>query len=296
MARQLPPLNGLRAFEAAARHLSFTKAADELFVTQAAISHQVKGLEDSIGHALFNRVNRGLKLTPEGQILYPAVSDGLDLMASALRYLHETDNAGTLTISTMDSFAAGWLVPKLAGFRQQYREIDVRLAMGDRLVDFAHDEVDLAIRYGPGHYPGCETCHLMDEVIFPVISPDLLASGPPINTPDDILKYTLLHDIMPEDWNKWFSQAGVSNPGIAGSLSIEHSYLVIQAAVAGQGIALGRSVLVADQIASGHLVRLLDISLPASYAYYMVGPPTIWNRPKIKIFRDWIMEQIAESK
>lgn len=295
MPRKLPPLNGLRAFEAAARHLSFTKAADELFVTQAAISHQVKGLEEFIGHTLFHRVNRGLTLTPDGQVLFPAVRGGLDLMATAVQQLHAGDSSGTLTISTLDSFASGWLVPRLTEFRQANRGIDIRLGMGDRLVDFANDDVDLAIRYGAGRYPGCESCHLMDETIFPVASPAAIANGPPIKTARDILHYTLLHDSMPEDWGMWFDQAGIKDAGDQPGLMIEHSYLVIQAAIAGHGIALGRSVLVADYLASGQLVRLLDISLPAKFAYYLVGPPNLWNRPKIKIFRDWLLEQTGSS-
>lgn len=295
MSRQLPPLNGLRSFEAAARHLSFTKAAEELYVTQAAISHQVKGLEEFIGHALFQRVNRGLKLTPEGQTLFPAIREGLDVMATAVRHLHATESAGTLTISTLDSFASGWLVPKLGDFRAQNPEIDVRLTMGDALVNFARDEIDLAIRYGKGDWASCQSHLLMSEVIFPVASPDLIANGPPLNEPKDILKYRLLHDSMPEDWNMWFHEAGIPNAKIESDFTIEHSHLIAQAAVTGQGIALGRSVLVGEQLKSGQLVQLFDITIPVRNAYYLVGPPTTWDRHKVVAFRNWLLEQIENT-
>ena len=163
MARQLPPLNGLKAFEAAARHLSFTLAAEELFVTQAAISHQVKGLEDILGEPLFRRINRGLLLSEAGQTLFPAVRDGLDTMAAAVRQLSDNSRTGTLTVSTLDSIASAWLVPRLGNFRERHPDLDVRLTMGDALVDFSRDEVDLAIRYGGGDWPGCKIQFLMSE-------------------------------------------------------------------------------------------------------------------------------------
>ncbi len=293
MSRSLPPLNGLRAFEAAARHLSFTRAAEELYVTQAAISHQVKGLEDHLGHAMFRRVNRGLVLSAEGQALYPAVRDGLDLMASAVRHLGDMDSSGALSVSTLDSIASSWLVPRLGRFRQRHPDIDVRLGMGDALVDFARDEIDLAIRYGRGTWSGCESCFLMNEEIFPVASPEFIEAGPGLHSPADLLKYPLLHDMMPEGWDEWFAAAGVHDVKPGGGISIAHSYLITQAAMDGQGIALGRSVLVADALYTGRLVRLFDVSLEAKSAYYLVGAPAAWQRPKIIAFRDWLLDEIA---
>ncbi len=293
MARQLPPLNGLRAFEAAARHLSFTIAAEELFVTQAAISHQVKGLEDALGVPLFRRINRGLLLSEAGQTLFPAVRDGLDTMASAVRQLGDNNRQGALTVSTLDSIASAWLVPRLGNFRERHPDLDVRLTMGDALVDFARDEVDLAIRYGRGTWPGCKVQFLMSEEIFPVASPDLIASGPAIEHPRDLAKYTLLHDTLPEGWEDWFRAHGAEDVKPDGSIRIEHSHIIVQAAMAGHGIALGRSVLVRDALATGRLVRLFDISVRVGYGYYIAGAPGTWDNPRIKAMRNWLVDEAA---
>ncbi len=299
MSRDLPPMNGLRAFEAAARHLSFTRAADELFVTQAAISHQVKGLEDHLGFNLFRRVNRGLMLTDEGQVLFPAVRDGLDTMAAALRQIDRAETgSGPLTVTTLDSIASAWLVPKLGRFRRRHPEIDVRVTVGDTLVDFtrSHD-VDLAIRYGFGKWRGAKVEHLMGEEIFPVASPELIESGPGLSEPADLLKYPLLHDTLPETWSMWFREAGVEAPEAADTgYRLEHSHLIAQVAMAGEGIALGRSALVRDALETGRLVRLFDISLPAMYAYYIVAPEAEWNRPKVRAFRTWLVDEVNESE
>ena len=293
MARDLPPLNGLRAFEAAARHLSFTRAADELFVTQAAISHQVKGLEDHLGFDLFRRINRGLMLTEEGQTLFPAVRDGLDIMAAAFRAIDTSEQAGALTLTTLDSIASAWLVPRLGRFRRLHPDIDVRLSVNDRLTDFTRDvDVDMAIRYGGGQWRGVRSEHLMDEEIFPVASPDLIEQGPGLRGPADLLRYPLLHDTLPEDWSMWFEAAGVDAPELEAGYRLEHSHLIAQAAMVGEGVALGRSALVADALATGRLVRLFDISLPAMYAYYICAPAATWNRPKVQAFRNWMMSEV----
>lgn len=296
MSRDLPPLNGLRAFEAAARYLSFTRAAEELHVTQAAISHQVKGLEDQLGFELFRRVNRGLMLTEEGQLLFPAVRDGLDIMASALRHIDSNERAGALTVTTLDSIASAWLVPRLGRFRRQHPEIDVRLSVGDTLVDFARtNDVDLAIRYGFGKWPGVRGEHLMDEEIFPVASPELIEQGPGLSEPADLLKYPLLHDTLPESWPMWFEAAGVHAPSMDTSYMLEHSHLIAQAAMAGEGVALGRSVLIKDALETGRLVRLFDISLKAHYAYYVAAPEATWERPKIRAFREWLVTEMRDD-
>ncbi|NQV43443.1 MAG: transcriptional regulator GcvA [Rhodospirillales bacterium] len=296
MSRDLPPLNGLRAFEAAARHLSFTRAAEELYVTQAAISHQVKGLEDHLGFSLFRRVNRGLMLTSEGQILFPAVRDGLDTMAAALRQIDRAETgAGALTVTTLDSIASAWLVPRLGRFRRRHPEIDVRITVSDVLVDFTRsNDVDLAIRYGSGKWPGVRVEHLMDETIFPVASPELIESGPGLSKPADLLKYPLLHDTLPESWSMWFEAAGVHAPEFDTSYMLEHSNLIAQAAMAGEGVGLGRSALVKDALETGRLVRLFDITLPAVYAYYVVAPDAVWDRPKVGAFRSWLADEVND--
>jgi len=299
MARRLPPLNGLRAFEAAARHLSFTRAAEELNVTQAAVSHQIKGLEEQLGLSLFRRIGRGLQLTDAGQTLFPAVRDGLDSMANGIQRITRSDSAGVLTLSTFASIAAAWLVPRLGNFRRRHPDIDVRITFTDRLVNFAEEDIDVAIRYGRGEWPGVEAVFLMSEEIYPVISPDLLAAGPPLEQPEDLLRhadhYPLLHDIMPEDWSMWFAAAGIEGADADHGYEIEHSHLIAQAAMAGEGVALGRSVLVGDALKSGRLVRLFDIALPAVFGYWLAGPPQAWKRPKIKAFRDWLLEECART-
>ena len=181
----------MRAFEAAARHLSFTLAAHELHVTQAAVSHQIKSLEDHLGMPVFKRLNRALVLTGAGQALFPAVSEALDIMASAVDRLHNQDQSGELTITTMDSFAATWLVPKLGRFRRSNPDIDVRITTTDTSVDFARVNVDMAIRYGAGDWPGVSVERLMTEEVFPVCAPSLLQSGPPLCCPADLKNHTL---------------------------------------------------------------------------------------------------------
>lgn len=293
MARRLPPLNALRTFEAAARHLSFTRAGEELNVTQAAISYQVKALEDRLGVPLFRRLNRALLLTDAGQSLFAAAAEAFDLIATAAARLSALEGSGVLTVSTLDSFAVNWLVPRLSRFRERRPEIDLRVATSDHLVDFVRDGVDVAIRYGRGKWPGLSVVRLMSEELFPVVSPALLAKGPPLREPNDLRHYTLLHDTMPEDWQMWLMAAGVSDMNPSRGPGFQHSNLVIQAAVAGLGVALGRSALVADELASGRLVKPFEISLPAEFAYYAVCPEGGADRPKVKAFRDWLLSEAA---
>ena len=291
MSRRLPSLNGLKAFEAAARHLSFTRAAAELNVTQAAVSHQVKALEESLGLALFRRLNRALLLTDEGQALLPPLSEALDRMALAVDGLARREETGTLTVRTLDSFAAGWLVRRLGRFRALYPDIEVRIAISDHLVDFTRDDVDMAVRYGRGEWPGLDSTRLMTEEIFPVCSPALLADGPPLEKPPDLRRHTLLHDEMREDWRMWLLAAGVGGVDPTRGPGYHHSNLVMQAAMAGEGVALGRSVLVADELAAGRLVKPFDVSLPAEYAYYVVYPEAAAGRPKVRALRDWLLAE-----
>ena len=292
-SRRLPSLNGLKAFEAAARHLSFTRAAAELNVTQAAISHQVKALEERLGLALFRRLNRALLLTDEGQALLPPVSEALDRMALAVDGLARREETGTLTVSTLDSFAAGWLVRRLGRFRALYPDIEIRIATSNHLVDFARDDVDISVRYGRGEWPGLDSVRLMTEEVFPVCSPALLADGPSLGKPSDLRFHTLLHEEMLEDWRMWLLAADVGDVDPTRGPWYTQANLVIQAAMAGEGVALGRSVLVADELAAGRLVKPFDVSLPAEYAYYVVYPQVAAGRPKVRAFRDWLLEEAA---
>ncbi len=303
MSRRLPPLNALRAFEAAARHLSFTRAAAELNVTQAAISHQVKALEERLGVRLFRRLNRALLLSEEGQAYLPPVRDALDTIAAATERLVAHDVSGTLNISVSPSVAAMWLVPRLAGFRKAHPEIDVRISADDRLTDFARDDVDLVIRYGRGHYPGLASMLLMTEDVFPVCSPAILDGPPALRRPADLGGHTLLHDDpigvadaeALADWRMWLLAAGVEGIDSERGPRFSHSNLLLQAAIDGQGVALGRTPLVANEIAGGRLVKPFELSLPASFAYYIVCPEAAAERPKVAAFREWLIEEAGET-
>lgn len=291
MARRLPPLNALRAFEAAARHLSFTRAAEELHVTQAAISHQVKALEEHLGRNLFRRLNRALLLSDDGQAYLPSVSRAFALLNDATRNLLERDAPGPLTVSALPSFAARWLVPRLGRFRQIHPDIDLRIDPSAALTDFASGDVDVGVRYGRGKYPGLRADWLMTEDIFPVCSPALLSGEHPLRAPGDLEHQVLLHDDGHGDWRTWLLAAGIDRVDPTRGPIFTDSSMLIQAAMAGQGVALARGVLAADELAAGRLVRPFTLSLPTEYAYYLVCPQNTAEQPKIAAFRDWLLDE-----
>ncbi|MBK8176739.1 MAG: transcriptional regulator GcvA [Rhodospirillales bacterium] len=298
MSRHLPPLNGLRVFEAAARHLSFTRAADELNVTQAAVSHQIKALEDHLGLALFRRLNRALMLTEEGQTLFPAVRDALDQLAEAAARLRAREESGTLTVSTLPSFAVTWLVPRMSRFQDRHPEIDLRISAKEYLVDFARDGIDVAVRFGGGRWPGLRADWLADEALLPVCSPSL---RPRLQSLGDLAHVTLLHeDMLPlgrfPTWETWLAAAGASGVDATRGPRFSHTHLMLQAAMDGRGVALGQAVLVGDDLAAGRLVAPFSARLPTGFAYYVVCPPTSAERPKIRAFRDWVKSEIASSR
>lgn len=289
MARRLPPLNALRAFEAAARHLSFTRAAEELHVTQAAISHQVKALEEHLGRKLFRRLNRALLLTDDAQAYLPSVSRAFTLLNDATSDLLTKHTPGPLTVSALPSFAARWLVPRLGRFRHIRPDIDLRIDPSTELADFAGGDVDVGIRYGRGKYPGLRADWLMTEDIFPVCSPALLEGPHPLHDPEDLEHQVLLHDDGHGDWRTWLLAAGVDRVDPARGPIFTDSSMLIQAAMAAQGVALARGVLAADELAAGRLVRPFTLSLPTEYAYYLVCPVNTAEQPKIAAFRDWLI-------
>ncbi len=295
MARRLPPLNALRAFEAAARHLSFTQAAGELNVTQAAISHQVKALEERLGVVLFRRLNRALLLTDAGQAYLPAVRAAFDQIAEATERLYAQEARGTLTVSVLPSFAAKWLVPRLGRFRDACPEIDVRVSPSLHLVDFSREDVDVALRYGRGDWPGMRIDRLMTEDIFPVCSPRLLDGPNPLRAPADLARHTLLHDEDHGSWRMWLAAAGVDGVDPTHGTVFTDSGMLVQAAVEGQGVALARSALAAADLAAGRLVKPFDVTLPASFAYYVVCPEASAERPKVRAFRDWVLAEARGS-
>jgi len=293
MSRTLPPLNALRAFEAAARHLSFTKAAGELSVTQAAISHQVKALEEYLGIRLFRRLNRALLLTEEGQAYMPAVRESFDRISQATAALKRRDVSGALTVTSMPSFAAKWLVPRLARFRENHPDIDVRLTTSPHLVDFGREDVDIGIRYGTGNYPGLEVQRLMEDAVFPVCSPGLLSGRAPLREPADLARHTLLHDDYMISWATWLTAAGLQDIDPKVGPYFDQSDLMIQAAIAGQGVALGRSSLVEDDLLAGRLVRPFELALTPPHAYFLVCLPGMLARPKVAAFHKWLTAEMS---
>ena len=288
--RRLPPLNALRAFEAAARHLSFTKAAAELFVTQAAVSHQVKALEEWFGLPLFKRQSRALLLTDAGQAYLPTVRDAFDKLDMATARLMRQDRSGPLTVSVLGSFAASWLVPRLGRFADLHPDVDVRISANDQLIDFDQEDVDVAIRYGRGDWRNVHCELFMTEDIFVVCSPALLEGSNALKTPRDLENHTLLNDHMREDWRMWMQRAELDFTPKR-TLDFSHSNMVLQAAIDGLGVALGRSVLVTYDLAAGRLVKPFDLSLHAEFAYYVVCPERNIGRSKVKAFRDWLFTE-----
>jgi LysR family transcriptional regulator, glycine cleavage system transcriptional activator len=298
MARPLPPLNGLRAFEAAARHLSFTRAAEELNVTQAAVSHQIKKLEERLGIRLFRRLNRALMLTDEAQRLYPATRDAFDQLAVAVEGLKARDTVGPLTVSVLPSLATKWLVPRLSRFQERYPDIDLRITALERLVDLVRDDVDIAIRFGSGKWPGVCADLVLEDRLTPVCSPSLLHR---LAEPDDLVHVTLLHESMEPmanfpDWATWLRAAGISGVDVSRGLRFSHTHILLQAAIDGRGVALGQMALAAADLAAGRLVAPFSLSLPVGYAYYLVYLPGSADRPKIKAFREWVMSEMADRR
>lgn len=295
MVKRLPPLSALRAFEAAGRHLSFTRAAEELHVTQAAVSHQIKALEAFLDRRLFHRQPRGLVLSEAGREYLPAVRRAFELLFEATVRIADRDRSDTLTVSVMPSFATRWLVPRLGRFLREHPEINVRIDPSEKLSNFRDDGVDIGIRYGRGSYPGLRCDRLMTEDVFPVCSPDLLRGNAPLRCLDDVRHHVLLHDDGYDDWRTVLLSAGLSDIDPGRGPVYTDSSMLIQAAVAGQGIAIGRGALVADELEAGRLVRPFEFSRPAAFAYYVVCPEGSADRPAVRVFREWMMREAGPS-
>ncbi len=295
MARRLPPLNALRAFEAAARHLSFSRGADELHVTHAAVSHHVKALESFLGVALFHRLTRAVRLTGAGRAYLPVLREAFDRIAETTERLRAEDVPGPLTVSVTPSFASHWLVPRLARFYAAHDDVDVRLSPSVKLVDFGRDDVDLAVRYGAGDWPGVRAEHLLKLDRFPVCSPALLGGPRPLRTPADLRHRTLLHEESGEGWREWLLAAGVEGIDLSRGPTFTDSALLQQAAIAGLGVAVGYGALVADDLASGRLVKPFDIALPDAFGFYIVCPEAAAARPRVKVFRDWLVSEAGAA-
>jgi LysR family glycine cleavage system transcriptional activator len=296
--RRLPPLNALRAFEAAARHLNFSRAADELAVTPGAVSQQIQNLEDYVGAALFKRTPKGLLLTDAAQTALPALREAFDRLAEAASLLTAAVDGRRLTVSVAPSFAAKWLVPRLGQFEAAHPQVDVWLSADMEVVDFALGEIDLAIRYGAGRYPGLEVVKLMSETVIPVTSPDYLEASP-IQAPGDLANHVLLHDGSPDaddscpDWSMWLAARGIRGVDGTRGPRFNQSSLVIEAAAAGRGVALAKRALAQADLDSGRLVAPLQDATAVDFAYFVVHPKAKGRLPQVKAFVSWIAAQAA---
>lgn len=287
--KNLPPLNALRAFEAGARHLSFTKAAEELHVTQAAVSHQVKALEDHLGMALFKRLTRKLVLTDPGRALYPVVSESFGRIAEAAGRLRDDGESRILTISITPAFGAKWLIHHLPRFWEQHPEIDLRIHHSIQTTDLRSDDVDLAIRYGAGRWEGVTSEFLLRVDRVPVCSPALLNGKNAIRKPADLCGHTLLHEDDHDGWIQWLAVAGVKDIDPRRGPIIDDATVILHAAAEGQGVALGSTSIVAEDLESGRLVKPFDLTVLSDLAYHLVYLPDALERPKIKAFRDFLV-------
>jgi len=298
MPRRLPPLNALRAFEAAARRGSFVAAGTELRVTASAISQQIRTLERYLGTRLFRRLPRGLILTEIGRAYLPELTSGFDALAEATRRLRAGATGGLLTVGALPSFAHGWLLPRLGRFRERYPRIDVYLKTARELVDFRREDADLAIRFGPPARGELKSVLLLEEEAFPVASPQLIPATRLPLTIAELTGWPLLHDVDAQPhqrwmgWPGWFERAGVAADAGRG-LKFSDASLLIAAAVAGFGLAIGRSAHIEAQLAAGKLLRLTRESWKADWSYRLVAPSANFARPNVRAFCDWILGEAA---
>jgi LysR family glycine cleavage system transcriptional activator len=296
MPRRLPQLNALKAFEAAARHESFTRAAEELCVTQGAVSHQVKALEAELGVKLFNRERQRLIITDAGREYLTVVRDALDRIAVGTERLVQRQASGALTVSTSPDFAAKWLVHRLGHFSEAHPEIDLRVSATLHHVDFAREDVDLAVRHGDGNWPGLDVTRLCAEHLFAVCSPKLVSGRNRVSKAADILKFPLLHLDNRTDWAEWLAAADVTTADLKRGPVLNRASMLIDAAIDGQGVALARTTLAAWDLIHKRLVRPFDVALRLSKSYWIVCPKATAALPKITLFRDWLLREAATDE
>jgi LysR family glycine cleavage system transcriptional activator len=287
------PLNALRAFEAVAAHLSFTDAAHALNVTTAAISSHIKSLEEFLETPLFVRHSRSVRLTPQGARLLPGVQRGLSELSRAVEQLRHDRTSGLLNISLLGSFLQKWLLPRLGDFYQKHPEIDLRFNASREIVDFMSTDFHAAVRYGRGEWPHTRAEKMLDDWVFPVASPSLLAKLGRIETIGDFNKYPLLHSSS-EPWVEWMRRVGGDTTRLERGPVLDDSASVLTAAEQGHGLALARWSLVAGDLAAGRLVRPSDQSVRQQHSYFFVAPPQNFDLPKVRRFRDWLREVCSQ--
>ncbi len=304
MLDRFPGLRTLRAFDAAARHLSFSRAAEEMLVTPAAISHQIKELEEQLEVELFIRTSRTMKLTKSGELLSEAARESLDILSRSLLRVRRMSARNQLKVSASPSIAAKWLVPRIDEFMALMPGADVRIDVSTSPVDFARDDMDVAIRFGSGKYPGLRAELLFQDRVFPVCSPRLITPDRPLNEPRDLLKYPFIHldwhaggSPWP-NWRMWMLAAGIKDFDDRTGLHFGQTSLTVQAAIDGHGVALGDSNLVADDLAAGRLIKPFELSLqaPQDFAYYVIAPTDTAELPLIKAFREWCLAEARATE
>ena len=312
MGYRLPPLNALRAFEASARYLSFKKAAEELHVTPAAVSHQIKALEEYLGMPLFRRLTRALELTEEGRAMLPKLQEGFECLAAAVERTRHHETGGVLTVSAPPSFAARWLMPRLQRFTGTHTDIELRLSTSlatidgrdgapaeSEQLDLREAGSDVEIRFGSGRYGGRRTDRIFGVSYVAVCSPLLLKGMRPLRTPKDLRHHVLIHDDTIPDadqrlsWEEWLRAAGETGVDATRGPHFSNAGLAIEAAMDGLGVALALRPLAAADVAAGRLAILFDIAVPSPYAYWLVCPEATAERPAVAAFRDWLL---AEAK
>lgn len=296
-------LNALRAFEASARHQSFSAAAAELHVTPAAVGQLVRTLEEWLGAPLFHRSTSGrarLVATETAERALPDIRAGFDRLTSGLERLKEGSASGVLTVTVSPAFAAKWLLPRIDRFQTAWPDTDVRLDTSLKPVDFVAQRVDIGVRYGTGSWPGLKADKLMDEEVYPVCSPGLLREGGRLRQPNDLTRDTLIHDLSMDShagfpsWDAWLQKAGVTGVTTTRGLQINNSAAVLQAAIDGHGVALARSVMAHDDLTTGRLVRLFpDVTFASPLAYYVIYRAECSGLPRLMAFRDWLLEEAA---
>lgn len=312
MTHSWPPLTALRAFESAGRHLSFRKAAAELHVTPAAVSHQIKLLEDQVGVQLFHRLPRAIELTEAGRAFLPKLNEGFERLALAVQTVRTFKKSGRLSVSVPPAFAGKWLMPRLQHFIAAYPDVDVRILAGMRQVDARSatqgptsetervDEADMEIRFGSGNYPGCRTDKLLTLSFTPLCCPSLMKGRMAPRKPADLLNYRLLHDDLSEVivgwpcWRDWFATAGVEIAEVDHGLRFSHPTLALEAAIDCAGVVLGARELAAADLAAKRLVAPIGINLEIRPAYYVVTPASRADDPKIAAFRRWLLDEAGK--
>lgn len=295
MSRRLPSLNALKAFEAAARHENFTVAANELCVTQGAVSHQVKALEAELGVKLFIREHQRLELTGAGRSYLETARDALDRLAAGTARLQQRHSAGMLTVSTSPNFAAKWLVHRLGRFADTHPGVDLSISASLQHVDFIREDVDIAIRHGDGRWPGLHVMRLCVEQLVLVCSPNLRQGKNALRRPENLRHHALLHIDDTSTWTRWFEAAGLEGTRPANGPVFNQASMAIDAAVDAQGVALGRTALVAWDLIAGRLVCPFGPALSVPYAYWLVCPKANADLPKIATFCKWLMAEAAED-